>query len=73
MLLAFIPGMSRLAALHYLSPPGNALPNTVLPATFFPTQFVIVASFDHTDPDLEVKNRVAQAMERCGLSIACEE
>lgn len=60
--LVFIPGMSRLAVLRCLSPPGNFLP-----------QFVIVASFDHTDPDLEVENRVAKALERCGLSITCKE
>lgn len=34
-------------------------------------QFVIVASFDQTDPSLEVEERVALALKRCGVSITC--
>ena len=35
-------------------------------------QFVIVASFDHTDPALPVEERVALGLKRCGVSITCE-
>ena len=35
-------------------------------------QFVIVAAFDHTDPDLPVEERVALGLKRCGVSITCK-
>lgn len=35
-------------------------------------QFVIVAAFDHTNPDLPVEERVALGLKRCGVSITCE-
>lgn len=35
-------------------------------------KFVIVASMDHTDPRLNVEERVALALKRCGVSITCK-
>ncbi|CAM9619893.1 unnamed protein product, partial [Laminaria digitata] len=32
-------------------------------------QFVIVAAFDHTDPDLPVEERIALGLKRCGVSV----
>ncbi|CAM9595580.1 unnamed protein product, partial [Laminaria digitata] len=33
-------------------------------------QFVIVAAFDHTDPDLPVEERIALGLKRCGVSVS---
>lgn len=35
-------------------------------------QFVILAAFDHTDPNLPVEERVGLGLKRCGVSVTCE-
>ena len=35
-------------------------------------QLVMLASFDQAGPSLPVEERVALALERCGVSITCE-
>lgn len=37
-----------------------------------PFQFVILAAYDHTDPDLPVEERVALGLKRCGVSVTCK-
>ena len=55
-------------ALHVLAPFFFAL----LMLHYHLLQFVMLASFDHTNPTLPVEERMAVALRRSGVSITCE-
>lgn len=64
------PPARRLPPL-YVALEVHRYPCSVLCALCF-VQFVIVASLDQIDSSLEVEDRVALALTRCGVSITCE-
>lgn len=62
-LYTFVLSVRRLAAHALFAFPGDVEP---------PLQFVMLASFDHTNPTLPVEERMAVALRRSGVSITCE-